>query len=179
MCGLLLGSRIWVFETPWTVAHQGSLSVGFPRQEYLEWNVNFRTILSLHTHTHTHTHTHNPISLLMLAICFFSLDLSILFIFSKKLFFLKNFYLCTYFWLGLHCYTQTFSSCGEQGHSLVAALRLLIVAYRLRCFTARGVFPDQGSNLYLLLWQVDSLLLSHQGRPSRKQFLGLHWWSSG
>ena len=175
MCGLLLGSCIWVFETPWTVAHQAPLSVGFPRQDYLEWDVNFRIILSLHTHTHIipfHCWCWQFVSSL-------SFDLSILFIFSKKLFFLKNFYLCTYFWLGLHCSTQTISSCGEQGHSLVAALRLLIVAYRLRCFTARGVFPDQGSNLYLLLWQVDSLLLSHQGSPSRKQFLGLHWWSSG
>ena len=29
--------------------------------------------------------------------------------------------------------------------------------------TARGIFPDQGSNSCLLHWQVDSLPLSHQG----------------
>ena len=29
-------SRIWLFETPWTVAHQASLSMGFSRQAY--WN---------------------------------------------------------------------------------------------------------------------------------------------
>ena len=27
-------SHVWVFSTPWTVAHQASLSKGFPRQEY-------------------------------------------------------------------------------------------------------------------------------------------------
>ena len=27
-------SRVWLFATPWTVAHQASLSLGFPRQEY-------------------------------------------------------------------------------------------------------------------------------------------------
>ena len=27
-------SRVWLFETPWTIAHQASLSVGFPRQKY-------------------------------------------------------------------------------------------------------------------------------------------------
>ena len=27
-------SHVWLFATPWTVAHQSSLSMGFPRQEY-------------------------------------------------------------------------------------------------------------------------------------------------
>ena len=27
-------SRVQLFATPWTVAHQAPLSVGFPRQEY-------------------------------------------------------------------------------------------------------------------------------------------------
>ena len=30
------------------------------------------------------------------------------------------------------------------------------------CSIARGIFPDQGLNLCLLHWQVDSLPLSHQ-----------------
>ena len=29
-------SRVQLFETPWTVAYQASLSMGFSRQEY--WN---------------------------------------------------------------------------------------------------------------------------------------------
>ena len=41
-------------------------------------------------------------------------------------------------------------SCGTHGLSSSAAC---------------GVFPDQGSNLCLLFWQVDSLLVSHQGSP--------------
>ena len=31
LCAL---SRVWLFVTPWTVAHQASLSMEFPRQEY-------------------------------------------------------------------------------------------------------------------------------------------------
>ena len=27
-------SPVWIFETPWTVAHQATLSMGFSRQEY-------------------------------------------------------------------------------------------------------------------------------------------------
>ena len=38
-----------------------------------------------------------------------------------------------------------------------------------------GIFPDQGSNPCLLHWQVDSLLLSHQGSPH----IGLGMKSSG
>ena len=32
-CAHLL-SRVWLFVDPWTVTHQASLSIGFPRQEY-------------------------------------------------------------------------------------------------------------------------------------------------
>ena len=30
-------SRVWLFVTPWTVAHHGPLSMEFPRQEYWSW----------------------------------------------------------------------------------------------------------------------------------------------
>ena len=33
VCAQLL-SGVWLFTTPWTVAHQAPLSMGFPRQEY-------------------------------------------------------------------------------------------------------------------------------------------------
>ena len=39
--------------------------------------------------------------------------------------------------------------------------RLIVVVHRLSCCTAYGIFLDQGSNLYLLHWLVDSLPLSH------------------
>ena len=34
MCLLSRFSRVWVFATPWTAAHQAPLSMGFSRQEY-------------------------------------------------------------------------------------------------------------------------------------------------
>ena len=34
VCVLSRFSRVQLFATPWTVAHQAPLSVGFPRQEY-------------------------------------------------------------------------------------------------------------------------------------------------
>ena len=41
-----------------------------------------------------------------------------------------------------------------------------IVAMRgLSCSSACGIFPDQGSNLCLLHWQEDSLLLAPPGKP--------------
>ena len=40
----------------------------------------------------------------------------------------------------------------------------VLAAHRLSCSTACGIFPDQGSNLYLLQWQADSLPVRHQGR---------------
>ena len=64
--------------------------------------------------------------------------------------------------LGLHCSTQAFSGSGEQGYPLAAVRGLLIeaaslvaehghsglvvVAHRLICPEACGIFPDQGPN---------------------------------
>ena len=41
---------------------------------------------------------------------------------------------------------------------------------RLSCSVTCGIFPDQGSNLCLLYWQVDSSTLDHQGTP-KNQYL--------
>ena len=41
----------------------------------------------------------------------------------------------------------------------------IAVVHRLSCFMSCGIFLDQGSNLCLLHWQVDSLPQSHQGSP--------------
>ena len=54
-----------------------------------------------------------------------------------------------------------FSSCC----SWAPGLRLRSSGARVRWATARGIFPDQGSNVCLLHWQVDSLSLGHQGSP--------------
>ena len=43
----------------------------------------------------------------------------------------------------------------------------VFVVHGLRYSTICGVFLDQGSNLCLLHWQVDSLPLSSQGSPAK------------
>ena len=47
----------------------------------------------------------------------------------------------------------------------------VVVAHRLSCSMASGIFPNEESNLGLLHWQVDSLPLSHQGSPPTPVFL--------
>ena len=46
--------------------------------------------------------------------------------------------------------------------------RSVAVKHQLSCSVACGIFPDQGSNLCLLPWQVDSYPLHHQ----QVQYLG-------
>ena len=41
----------------------------------------------------------------------------------------------------------------------------VIVAHRLNCSAACGIFPNQGSNPCPLHWQADSQPLRHQGSP--------------
>ena len=48
---------------------------------------------------------------------------------------------------------------GSRAWASVVGLR------RLSCSMARGIFPDQGSNLCLLHWQMDRLSLNHPGSP--------------
>ena len=42
----------------------------------------------------------------------------------------------------------------------------IVVVYGLSCFSACGIFWDQGSKLCLLHWQAYFLPLSHQGSPA-------------
>ena len=42
---------------------------------------------------------------------------------------------------------------------------VVVMVYELSCFPARGIFPDQGSNLCALHWQADSHPLRHQEVP--------------
>ena len=68
------------------------------------------------------------------------------------------------------------SSCGSQalGH------RPNFVVRGLSCSMARGIFLDQGSNAYLLQWQVASLLLSRQSGEVQghavEHTLCYRWW---
>ena len=64
-----------------------------------------------------------------------------------------------------------FSSCQEWGLLFIAVHRLLIVGaspileYRLSCSQACRIFPDQGSNLCSLHWQMHSKPMDHQRSP--------------
>ena len=44
------------------------------------------------------------------------------------------------------------------------------MAHGPRHSAARGIFPDQGSGLFFLRWQADSLPLCYQGSPLFKRF---------
>ena len=73
---------------------------------------------------------------------------------------------------GLFCYERAFSSCDEQGPLSSCSMRAshcsgppflwkghagsVVVVHRLSCSKVCGIFPDQGSNLHPLHWQVDS-----------------------
>ena len=46
----------------------------------------------------------------------------------------------------------------------------VVMAHRLICPVACGIFPNQASNLCLLHWQMDSLPLRHQGSPYKRIF---------
>ena len=73
--------------------------------------------------------------------------------------------------LGLCCCQAVSLVAEKRGYPLAAVCKLLIaeasliVAHGFSCSKACGIFPDQGSNPSLLYWQVNSLLLSHQGSP--------------
>ena len=108
-------------------------------------------------------------------------------------FILKNNRVCLAV-LGLRCCAPAFSSCSEQGLPsrcgvrpsrcrgfsccralVVEAARLEstgsgVMVHGLSCSAAHGIFPDQGANLCLLHWQVDSLPRSHQGSPSSRRY---------
>ena len=69
-----------------------------------------------------------------------------------------------------------FSSCGTKAPSSWfpgSGGRLNTVVHRLSCSTACGIFPDQGSNWYLLHWQADSLPLSHHRSSSNLLLISL------
>ena len=55
--------------------------------------------------------------------------------------------------------------------------RLSSAVHGLSCSAACGIFPDRGSKLCLLHWQVDSLPLSHQRSPLIFSFLKVYSFS--
>ena len=67
-----------------------------------------------------------------------------------------------------HCGAQNPGSMGsgscETWVPRLQSTGLAVMVHGLGCFEACGILPDQGPNLCLLPWPVDSLPLSHQGR---------------
>ena len=51
----------------------------------------------------------------------------------------------------------------------------VVVVHGLSFSMARGIFSDQGSNLCLLHWQVDSLPLNHEGSTPSANFHYYIW----
>ena len=95
----------------------------------------------------------------------------------KKIIFFLSLKILVYLFLavlGLCCCRQAFSSCGARPSCDGSSARgtvsrctgSVVVALRLSCSEACGIFLDQGSNLCLLHWQVASYHLSHQGSPN-------------
>ena len=109
----------------------------------------------------------------------------------------KNNFVCLFLaGLSFHCCTDFALVAVSRGCSVVAVCMLLkavaslvteyrlytlrlqqfqhvgsvVVVQGLHCFKSSGIFPDQGSNPFLLHWQVDSLPLSHWGSPGGQCF---------
>ena len=161
-------SHVWFFVTPWTIARQAPLSMGLPRQEY--WSEL----------------PCPPLGDLPCLLCLLhwqagSLPLAPLgkphrkYTFSER--FLKvslNFYLLIFGCAGFSFCAWAFCSCAQASHcgdfSCCGAQALGCVLFG-RCGT-RASLPwgmwnllDQGLNLCLLHWQVDSYPLDQQGSP--------------
>ena len=78
----------------------------------------------------------------------------------------------------LHCWARAshcggFSCCRAQAPGVRASV---VVAHRFTCSTARGIFPDQGSNPCSLHRQEVSYPLHHQGSPSFLMILREVFW---
>ena len=70
-------------------------------------------------------------------------------------------------WRGMHFSLQwllLLGNVGSRGQELRSLRHMgsVVVAHRVSCFAARGIFPDQGSNPCPLHWQADSYLLDQQ-----------------
>ena len=72
---------------------------------------------------------------------------------------------------------MVFSSCSMQAQKLQLACSLapehvasVVVAHRLSCSTAYGIFLNQGLKLCPLYWKADSDPLYYQGSPSSNFF---------
>ena len=79
-----------------------------------------------------------------------------------------------YLWavLGLHCCTWAFSSCGVQGllSRLLIGVGSVVVAHRLNCSIACGIFQNQGLNWCPLSPAGRFLTTEPPGKPLKSLF---------
>ena len=68
------------------------------------------------------------------------------------------------------CWMQSSHCCGFPC-GLCGAQASVVVAHGLSCPVAYGIFPDRGLNPCLLIWQVDSYPLDHQGSPTHSLYM--------
>ena len=88
--------------------------------------------------------------------------------------------LCCHGALSRGCYCSAWTShCGgvSCGAQALGHMGLIVAAYSFSHPMACGTFPNQGSNLCPLHWQVDSQPLNHQGSPNQV-ILKLPFWHS-
>ena len=145
-------SRIWLFGTPWTAAHQAPPSMGFSRQEC--WSgVPSPSPIYIHTQTFIYFW---PCWVCVATQAFLWLREAgaLLFVVGALLLFwalgCASFSSCS-----MWAQAWLFSGSGAQAQQLWGTA--LIAPWHC------GILPDQGLNPCLLHWQVDSLPLSQQG----------------
>ena len=183
VCACAVFSHVWLFATPWTVAHQVLLSMKFSRQEY--WSG-----LPFPPPGDLPNSGIEPVSPALAGGVFFKKKKKkncFIFGWAVSSLLHRLFSSCSKWVLHSSCDVQAshcwgFSCCrtqalGTRATSVVVTHRLSscssrlrstgseVVAHGLSCSPACGIFLDQGLNPHLLHWQVDSLLLSHLGSP--------------
>ena len=81
-------------------------------------------------------------------------------------------------WLQVHGLQQLWHAVSVDVARGLQTAGSVVVAHRLSCSMACGIFPDQGSNPCSLHWQVDSQPLCHQGSPQCGVTLDVVLWKN-
>ena len=171
-------SHVRLLATPWTAGHHTPPSMGFSRQEYYLWLIHVApwqkaTKFCKAIIFQKNKSTEDVFKKQSLSLGRKSHFITLIFFLMISVLLKKDLFI--YFWL----YEVFVAACGlslaagSGGYSLAAVSRLRIavaslVAHRLSCHVACGVFPKQRLNLCPPHWQADSQPLGHQGSPS-------HW----
>ena len=144
----------WLFATPWTVARQAPLSMGILQTRLLEWVAMSSSRGSSQPRDQIHVSR-----IAGRRECIWATREARFKILLTYYLFLAAPGLCCRAWAS-HC--GGFSCCREQAPGSQASV---VVSHGLSCPAVCRTFPDQGSNLCPLHWQVNSFPRHHQGSP--------------